>query len=106
MRILPFLAFLVVLFLFSCKSQQVVIQNYLQHVDTSQNALLNLAEPRIQKNDLLSIKVFSQSIDPRTDIPYNLPEQAAAVGGGSSATAGFLVDENGNIEYPRIGSLH
>ncbi|WP_162944459.1 polysaccharide biosynthesis/export family protein [Flavisolibacter nicotianae] len=78
--------------------------SYLQLIDTSQRALINLAEPRIQKNDLLSIKVYSLSADPRTDIPYNLPETAAQ--GGSASTTGFLVDEKGNIEYPRIGLLH
>ncbi|MDQ3278735.1 MAG: polysaccharide biosynthesis/export family protein, partial [Bacteroidota bacterium] len=65
-----------------------------------------MAEPRIQKNDLLSIKVYSQSADPRTDIPYNLPEQTVVGSSTTSATAGFLVDEKGNIDYPRLGTLH
>lgn len=94
------------LFLCSCKSQRVVINNYLQQVDTTGQALLNLAEPRIQKNDLLSIKVYSQSADPRTDLPYNLPEQTVVGSSTTSATAGFLVDETGNIDYPRLGTLH
>lgn len=96
---------MLVIFLFSCRSQRAVT-NYLQDVDTSATALINLSEPRIQKNDLLSIKVYSQSADPRTDIPYNLPEQTVVGSSTTSATAGFLVDENGNIEYPRIGILH
>lgn len=105
MRIFQLTAFVLTLFLFSCKSQQ-KITNYLQQVDTTDQLLLNLTEPRIQKNDLLSIKVYSQSADPRTDIPYNLPEQAAGGGAGSSTAAGFLVDEKGTIEYPQLGTLH
>jgi polysaccharide export outer membrane protein len=89
----------------SCKNQQIITSNYLQQVDTSGKLLLNLAEPRIQKSDLLSIKVYSQSADPRTDIPYNLPEQTVVGSSNTSATAGFLVDENGSIDYPRIGVL-
>ena len=45
------------------------------------------------------------SINPATDIPYNLPEQVVA-GGSGTTTAGFLVDQKGNIEYPRIGTIH
>lgn len=93
-------------FLSSCGSQRVPITNYLDRVDTSEKALLNLTEPRIRKNDLLSIKVYSLSADPRTDIPYNLPEQTVVGSSTTTATAGFLVDENGNIEYPRLGVLH
>lgn len=104
MRIFSLFALVLTLFLFSCKSQQ-KITNYLQQIDTSRPIVINSPEARIQKGDLLSIKVYSQSADPRTDIPYNLPEQTTA-GGGTSATGGFLVDEQGNIDYPRVGSLH
>jgi polysaccharide export outer membrane protein len=60
----------------------------------------------IQKGDLLSIRVFSKANGIRTpdqtnaDEPYNLQEQ------GTSGTTGFQVDQNGNIEYPQLGSLH
>lgn len=93
-------------FLFSCRSRYSFTTNYLQSIDTTEKALLNLAEPRIQKYDLLSIKVYSQSADPRTDIPYNLPEQTVAGSSTSVSTTGFLVDERGNIEFPRLGTVH
>ena len=105
MRFSFFPAFFFLVFLVSCKSQNGATYTYLQRMDTTQKMLINLPEPRIQKGDLLSIKVYSLSADPRTDIPYNLPEQTS-VSGASTPTAGFLVDENGNIEYPRIGALH
>ena len=106
MRFLSFLVFVLVLFFCSCGSRRFATTNYLQNVDTSANAFLNLPEPRIQKNDLLSIKVYSQSADPRTDIPYNLPEPPVTGNPNPMATAGFLVDVNGNIEYPRLGTIH
>jgi polysaccharide export outer membrane protein len=44
--------------------------------------------------------VYSTAVGttPEADAPYNLTDQ-----GGSS---GFLVDLNGNIEYPQIGLIH
>ena len=59
-------------------------------------------QPVIQKGDLLTIRVYSASsgIEPRADAPYNLPEQGS-VGG----TAGFLVDQDGNIDYPQLGRM-
>jgi len=106
MRSFLFLFPVILISLLSCRSQYNPTTNYLQHLDTSAKALLNLAEPRIQKNDLLSIKVYSQSADPRTDIPYNLPEQTVAGSSTSVSTTGFLVDEKGNIEFPRLGTVH
>lgn len=100
------MSFFLVPFLFSCTGQRAVTNNYLYRLDTTQRPALSLTEPKIQKNDLLSIKVYSQSADPRTDVPYNLPEQTVAGSSVVTATAGFLVDERGNIEYPRLGTLH
>jgi polysaccharide export outer membrane protein len=105
MRFIPFFIFGVFLFLTSCRSPQAAFSNYLERVDTSGKTVLNLPEPRIQKHDLLSIRVYSQSADPRTDLPYNLPEQSATGSSTSAPATGFLVDENGNIEYPRLGVL-
>jgi polysaccharide biosynthesis/export protein len=90
----------------SCRVQKRTFSNYLENVaDTTLPIQQNIPAPLIQKNDILSIRVYSMSINPATDIPYNLPEQAVA-GGSGTTTAGFLVDQNGNIEYPRIGTLH
>lgn len=92
--------------LVSCTGQREVIKNYLQKVDSSGTVTTNMPEPRIQVNDHLSIKVYSVSADPRTDIPYNLPEQLVAGSSNTTATAGFLVDADGNIEYPTLGTIH
>jgi polysaccharide biosynthesis/export protein len=92
-------------FLFSCHTQRVVF-NYLEDVnDTAFRKSVNIAETKIQKNDLLSVQVFSASLDPTIDALYNLPVQQA----GSTQSAqqiGYLVDVSGNIELPRIGTLH
>lgn len=88
----------------SCNTQKTTIYNYLQRTtDTSGKNLVTVKPPVIQKGDILSIKVFSHAsgLEPRVDAPYNLPEQA-----GSANAAGFLVDQNGMIDYPRLGRLN
>ena len=88
----------------SCKPQQ-KLPNYLEKIsDTTVRADVQIPELRIQKNDLLSIQVYSASTKPEvSDAIFNLPNQGSGDGTGSSA--GFLVDVNGNIEYPRIGLI-
>lgn len=104
MRFFNFLIFATLLMAASCRTQRETISNYLQNADSAGVVrLVNIPEPLIQKNDLLSIKVYSMSADPRTDILYNLPETAVTDGG--TAANGFLVDVDGNIEYPRIGTI-
>jgi len=105
MKFIRFVLFLVLSFYFiSCGTQQ-RIPNYLQNVtDSTGKGDVQIPELRIQKNDLLSIKVYSASTKPEiSDAIYNLPSQGEAATG--SASGGFLVDVNGNIEYPRLGLL-
>jgi len=89
-------------FLFSCTTQK-KIPYYLENAnDTSGKGEVIIPDLRIQKNDLLSINVYSLSTKPEvSDAIYNLP-----AGSGSGQTGGFLVDAFGNIEYPRLGTIH
>lgn len=90
----------------SCGTQKGTVTNYLEKDnDSSGISLVKLAEPLIQKNDLLSIKVYSLSADPMVDAVYNLPEQTVVGSSTTTATAGFLVNDSGNIEYPRLGTI-
>ncbi len=112
MRPIRFLLFIALPFYFISCSTQKKTPYYLEKVvDTSGKEMVKLPELRIQKNDLLSIQVYSLSTKPDiSDQLYNLP-----CGGGSGASSGgaagvsncgFLVDLNGNIEYPRLGTIH
>ena len=86
----------------ACGTQQ-RIPNYLQSVsDTTRLPDFTYTELRIQRNDLLQIQVFSASTKREiSHAPYNLPPTTA-----DAASAGFLVDASGNIEYPMIGTIH
>ncbi len=111
MKVFRFLLLLVLpIYLISCGTQQ-QLPNYLENIkDTTGKDDLKIPEMRIQKNDLLSIQVYSASTRPdKSDLIYNLPSSAQTSGnsmGTSSGTSGFLVDAYGNIEYPQIGLLH
>ncbi|MGC4035947.1 MAG: polysaccharide biosynthesis/export family protein [Chitinophagaceae bacterium] len=107
----------------SCGTQKKALINYVEPTDSSRvNGTVIVPEIKIQKSDMLSIQVYSSSLDPSADAPYNLgggvssgsvsSGAAGATPSGSGATtssagnSGFLVDENGNIEYPRLGTFH
>jgi polysaccharide biosynthesis/export protein len=94
---------------FSACTTQRAIYNYLEDVnDTSFRRNVYIAEPIIQKSDLLSIQVYSAATDPTIDALYNLPIQQGQMGGGMQGMGqmgGYLVDVNGNIELPRIGLI-
>ena len=92
------------LFFASCQTQKAVY-NYLEDLtDTSLQNAFFITEPVIQKNDLLSVQISSASLDPRADQDYSVVLQN--VGGPQSLQPlGYLVDQNGNIELPRLGLI-
>lgn len=97
------------LYIISCGSQQ-KIPYYLQNVsDSTAKGDVQVPELKIQKNDVLSIHVYSASTIADVDALYNLPATATGPvgsGPGASSAGGFLVDAKGNIEYPRLGVFH
>jgi len=101
------------LFLFSCGTQHHPVDKYIENVtDTFSKGAVKYFEPLIQKNDLLSIHVYSLSTRPEiSDVIYNPPAIAGASGAGSSSGGGtsglgYLVDGDGNIKFPRLGRIH
>ena len=62
---------------------------------TLQNVVMANAEPIIRKGDLLTITVASLS--PENTVIYNAPQVT------EGAVNGYLVDENGNIPYVKLG---
>jgi len=79
--------------------------------DTVKLSQANYPEPVIQKNDLISITIYSD--DPKASAYYNLPLQttASSTGGNmiglgateSSSGSSYLVDEAGSIQMPQLG---
>jgi polysaccharide biosynthesis/export protein len=64
-------------------------------------------EPVIQKNDLLSIAVTSLS--PEASSIFNAPNEGTNHAGsfaGNSLPVGYLVNQDGYIQYPLLDSIH
>ncbi|MEO8238596.1 MAG: polysaccharide biosynthesis/export family protein [Flavobacterium sp.] len=99
----------VVLFLFfSCASKKDIV--YYQNIDginNQQNAVSY--EVKIQPDDLLMIIVSAE--DPEIAIPFNLtsvtiPTANLQIASGQQTIQSYLVDKNGNIQFPVLGKLH
>jgi len=100
MRFLPyFLLIILTGFMVSCGTQSKINNNYLQaysdsaHTDSS----ITIINPVIKRNDILSILIYSASTIPEVDALYNLP--------ATGTIQGYLVDANGEIIIPRVGTV-
>ena len=98
-----------VLMLSGCATRKEII--YFQDIDERQlKALANEYEAVIKKDDRLTIVV--SGADKLVTAPYNLTlSEMSSTGGGYSAnpetsTLSYLVDANGNIEFPILGTIH
>lgn len=89
----------------SCASQKDIM--YFQDIDTATlNKLSNEYEAIIKKDDMLSILVSGP--DKSVIAPYNLTlsENLASGGDVERSTLAYLVDCDGNINFPIIGRIH
>jgi len=87
---------------------------YLQEpIDTAKLSKMTFVEPIIQKGDLLNIIVYSDN--PTATALYNQPiatvsaggiGEGARSGGGQTNTAGYLVDNYGNVQFQGLGVIH
>lgn len=59
--------------------------------------------PTIQKNDRITITI--SSTDPALTAYLNPFNSASAGGGGNQQTSGYLVDNQGKIEFPLLGKV-
>ncbi len=107
---LPLLAFGLLFSISSCVSKKEIayfqgLDSVQQQVESSKIAL------KIKPNDLLTISVSAYNME--AAMPFNLPVVGVAGGGGDAGlrvggTAQlqpFLVDNEGNIEFPQLGII-
>lgn len=90
----------------ACNSTKEVV--YLQDVvPLKQQDIERKYEVFIHEDDLLSIMVNSK--DPELALPFNMPLVTYQIGSESSGqqrVLGYLVDTNGDIDFPILGKLH
>jgi polysaccharide export outer membrane protein len=92
--------------LFSCvNTKKAVYFNDL--TESSISSKIVNEEPIIQKKDLLSITV--SSLNPEASQIFNSSNnsqvQAEVISGVSTLTSGYLVDSDGNIQFPVLGKI-
>lgn len=96
----PIILFLAFITIFSsCVSTKNT--NYFQGINkdtTLTNLVSKNFEPKIQKADMLSITV--SSLSPENTALYNAPQNV------EGTATGYLVDENGNINFFKLGNIH
>ena len=103
-----YVAYLVVcmaVFFTACTSTKKII--YLQDVvPLKQQEIEQKYEVIIHGDDLLAIMVNSR--DPELALPFNMPMVSYQLGsntGGQQRVLGYLVDTNGNIDFPILGEI-
>jgi polysaccharide export outer membrane protein len=82
-------------------------QNPLVSRDLQPDSIRNLAALRFQKNDVVSITV--STFDPQLSAPFNLisPQLGAGAGMNNPSTfTSYIVDENGQIDFPVLGKIN
>jgi polysaccharide export outer membrane protein len=106
---LPFpLYFLLPFFLASCSGTKRIA--YFNKIGDTQIKTANYnIEPVIQPNDLLSIVVTSAN--PEASSVFNAPNEAtittgSPASGTATMTTGYLVNVNGDIQFPVLGTIH
>ena len=101
-------AVLIAILLSGCTSSKKIL--YFQNIDDAQlNPLTTEYEAGIKKDDRLTIVVSGP--DKLVCAPYNLTLNEIGTGnsGGSNpeqATLSYLVDSNGDIDFPILGKIH
>ena len=89
-----------------CTSYKKVV--YLQDVEPlKQQVIEQKYEVYIHNDDLLAIMVNSKN--PELALPFNMPMVTYQIGsesGGQQRVLGYLVDTNGDIDFPILGKMH
>ena len=104
----PLVLMTIVLLLGSCKSAKQVA--YFQNIDSTRLAASRgLYDAHIMPKDLLTITVISS--DPDASKPFNLSVSSTLsadgkMGGSTGSLLQYLVDNDGNIDFPVVGTIH
>ena len=106
--IVPFLLFAIVCLMGSCASTKHIA--YFQNIDTlNLAASKGLYDAKIMPKDELTITVLTTN--PEVSAPFNLTVNSKVgssgqMSSGSGSLQGYLVDNDGDINFPIVGKLH
>lgn len=104
-RLLAFFFFTLVTFASCIDAKKAVYFNNIR--DTTFTSIGADVQQIIQKNDLLSISI--SSLNPEATLIFNTPNiptvTAGSASGGSTQMTGYLVSQEGSIQFPILGSI-
>ena len=107
--LLPFILMAMLILMGACSGTKKVA--YFQNIDTlSLAASRGLYDAKIMPKDMLTITVITTN--PAASAPFNLSVSNMVGAGGELSSGstgslqGYLVDNDGNINFPVVGSLH
>ena len=98
----------------ACRPSKEAVNKYVyfeKNLDTINTLIKTLEEPIIKRNDLLNITVSSASLDQTQAQVFNILGGAGGAGGGGGmggggmGMMGYLVEYDGTITLPLIGSI-
>ena len=105
-KVQHYLLLCLIVLLASCSAPKEVL--YLQDIATVKEENIDKNyEVIIHKDDLLAILVNSK--DPELALPFNMPVVTFQIGAQTTTQQrllGYLVDQNGDIDFPILGQLH
>ena len=105
-KYVTYLLVCVAVFFTACTSTKKIL--YLQDVvPLKQQEIEQKYEVIIHSDDLLAIMVNSR--DPELALPFNMPMVTYQLGSNSTGqqrVLGYLVDTNGDIDFPILGKIH
>jgi polysaccharide export outer membrane protein len=104
---LPFIIVLAFFSLSSCVNSRSAVYFFDQKDATLESTTI-IPENVIQKNDVLGISV--SSLNPTASAIFNAPNNAASppaasFSGANQQSGGYLVDAQGNIQFPVLGNI-
>lgn len=106
MKILNYLLLCTTTLLMACSAPKEVL--YLQDISLiKEESIDKNYEVIIHKDDLLAIIVNSK--DPELALPFNMPLISYQIGSqnvGQQRLVGYLVNQDGNIDFPILGEIH
>jgi len=86
----------------SCKTKKDVI--YFQNTKNLETIVdTDTFTPRFKVNDIVSIYV--STFDPEASAPFNLVKSTGSGGGGGNQFLDYLIDVEGNIDFPVLGKI-
>ncbi len=98
-----------IIILSSCHSSKEIGKDYIYFQTERDNiGIIPMKERVIQVNDILNIQVVSKTLNQQEAALFNNPAAGINESAGTNpaqSTSGYVVDLNGNINFPVIGSV-